>query len=420
LVDNYFSRDDLGQGEVISFEGGRVHNYQELNEPNDVGNLLFNDEPQNNHSGVHQWYRWTMDPNGLDGETYCEGQTFINPALLDESLNPCTAGWRWAISNPNPTSEFGAPNGPSVGFIERVLSGIFTRSQRCSQLVGPAFAMDASCTEGSDALIAYEVEIPAGTEFISFEWRFGNRGDGDYAAVFIDEEPIWVMLGTSAFSDEFQSSGPVPIGDLEGSHELLVVLYGVNQANAGFTIRNFETIGVESLTLGAQKDAFIHFGAPNLNEGANPKVAVQVPLRQRAVVGFDETAITDFVNDHGLSKATLSLTIADVGGIGGGGRSIDLGSSPARRLRRGQWQVRGLAAEQFGARRRAGRHLELRGGRGHRQSFAQLRKAVGRRQFRPGDRAIDRSLQRHDRGGGMGCHGRCVGRRERVVDQEER
>ena len=71
-VDNYFSDgtfDDTkfssaGVGTAIT--GLNVYNHPALKDPNDIGGKFFPKEEvfsfDNDHSGVHQWYRWTMWP----------------------------------------------------------------------------------------------------------------------------------------------------------------------------------------------------------------------------------------------------------------------------------------------------------------------------------------------------------------------
>lgn len=74
------------------------------------------------------------------------------------------------------------------------------------------------------------------------------------------------------------------------------------------------TVGGESLTLDAAKDAFIRRGGPsNLNEGGHPRLGVALSGRQRSLIGFDQAQVEAFVERHGLSAATLVLTIAEKG-----------------------------------------------------------------------------------------------------------
>ena len=73
---------------------GPIDYYPKLQHPSDVGGLIFPAEPAaSDHAGVQQWYRWTMNPNGLTGTTFCEGGTFNKPPSFSASLDPCQGGW---------------------------------------------------------------------------------------------------------------------------------------------------------------------------------------------------------------------------------------------------------------------------------------------------------------------------------------
>ena len=78
------------------------------------------------------------------------------------------------------------------------------------------------------------------------------------------------------------------------------------------------------LKAAAVKDSFMRKGNPNRNEGANPRLRVRASGKNRALVAFDTAEVDAFVNNHGLTKATLILSIAENGNNwGADGRTVD-------------------------------------------------------------------------------------------------
>jgi hypothetical protein len=76
-ADNYFSYDGAGVGDVAN---GPFYNL-ELEEPHEIDDIIFKGEGlSNNHTGVQQWYRWTMDPSYNpfpQGSSVCQGPIFV-------------------------------------------------------------------------------------------------------------------------------------------------------------------------------------------------------------------------------------------------------------------------------------------------------------------------------------------------------
>jgi hypothetical protein len=117
-VDNYYVNPLWGFTGVGDEAHGTVaipvHNYS-LDDPRAVGIQVFPTEDDglltfaNDHSGVHQWYRWTMmNPlllKGEDGELHAacsvDGATWANgiPTGLNDTLMPCHRGWYWSLAS---------------------------------------------------------------------------------------------------------------------------------------------------------------------------------------------------------------------------------------------------------------------------------------------------------------------------------
>jgi hypothetical protein len=81
------------------------------------------------------------------------------------------------------------------------------------------------------------VEIPPQATSISFEYRFPQIGEGDYASVQLDDIPIWTIAAENAVGNEFVDSGPRPISVGPGPHKLTIALYGVGEKNSEFELR---------------------------------------------------------------------------------------------------------------------------------------------------------------------------------------
>src|SRR4029079_13388023 len=125
--DNYWSSTFSGVGDAMSCLTGakaRVYNHKRprhcpgcaasfaggLAHPHLIGDRYFRDI-DNDHSGVQQWYRWTMDPNGQvissrHDTNVCNGNLFTSPLndsgspVFDGSVNPCEEGWNLSIVGP--------------------------------------------------------------------------------------------------------------------------------------------------------------------------------------------------------------------------------------------------------------------------------------------------------------------------------
>lgn len=271
FFDNYFSNEGFGVGDKS--KGTNVYNHIELINPHDLDDEVFDDEgADNNHSGVHQWYRWTMDPNGLVSST-CnlnDGELVSLPSFFDDSLNPCKLGWQWSIvsSNPLPLPKANAsqPIGsittkpvPIEGYANH---GCITKlapsgiTIQCKELPSSSWIKYAGSlqvleapTEDSSLYSVVDVIIPDDAGYLSFEYQFLNIGDGDYAAVFLDNILVWTMAGDSyPGGGDFVESGPISISGFAGKRVLTVALYNVNEPNAQFEIRNISTLVYEEET----------------------------------------------------------------------------------------------------------------------------------------------------------------------------
>jgi hypothetical protein len=209
-IDNYYSLDSAGVGDVAT---GPVYDHPALVDSNRLDDPIFGDEGfDNSHTGVQQWYRWTISPTNPfpQGQTVCSGATFTRPPSgIGEALNPCQKGWYWSLlSKP---SAFPANNGSPVSRTTAVLLRLFDPREFGCAVTSTSTSNKIDCKEASSPFSIATVEIPEDAKFLSFNYTFANTGDGDYAVVFIDGAPIWKLAGSSAFIGASMDSGAIPI-----------------------------------------------------------------------------------------------------------------------------------------------------------------------------------------------------------------
>lgn len=253
-MDNYYSEDTKAHGNNTD---GPIYDHQRLVNPQDVGDFFTDESGSIAHTGVHQWYRWTIFPQNpyessfQSQNTVCNGTEFApgkKPWGFDSSLNPCAAGWAYSlfgsrrntfppVGNPITVTALALPLGEARSF------GCTTEASSTGTII--------RCEEQSSPFIVFEVDIPSTADYVSFEYNFVDVGDGDYVAVYLDDTPIWILAGSSVVqSGVFFDSGPIPLSGFTGNRRLTIALYGVNDPNALFEIRNFRVFNAPSFTEG--------------------------------------------------------------------------------------------------------------------------------------------------------------------------
>ena len=291
-VDNYFSAEPAidskataGVGSTIN--GKSFYNHYKLQDPHTIDDLFLEDEGiANDHSGVHQWYRWSIKPNeeeNFEGASVCNSGEWNKKPLVsifnsskrcdsavgactnlgdkNPSLNPCNTGWRYSIIDSSvtfpggngkevdKTSSFGIEpsNVTEYGCAAGGISGSYICREDNQALAPQAAAAEFAAmdsTEPEDApdrfYIELDVNVPEFVRYISFDYTFTNEGDGDYVYLFAEGESIWLMSGNDAQQGEIQSSGQIPLRMTAGANKLVVALYGVGEKNAEFEIKNLK------------------------------------------------------------------------------------------------------------------------------------------------------------------------------------
>jgi hypothetical protein len=241
---------------------GPIDDHPELRHPSDVGALIFPAEPPaSDHAGVQQWYRWTMNPNGLTGTVFCQGGTFNKPRSFSASLDPCRKGWQGSLFGPR--SDDSPDPEPSVDVISTQLGLENPRSAGCEFVNG-----EITCPEiASSSSISFDVDIPAGASFIEFDYAFSGADEGDYGAVFLDvpaavsertgssvlqesaarntgPSPIAVLSSPSLpRGDNFQSSGLIPLSNSQAGRRTTMTMsnYPGRQPGSIFRLQRFRT-----------------------------------------------------------------------------------------------------------------------------------------------------------------------------------
>ncbi|MEW5977851.1 MAG: hypothetical protein AB1898_18815, partial [Acidobacteriota bacterium] len=265
-IDNYYAISFFSQGDEITKIP--VYRQQYLVDPKDLGDSLFGDESgwtgvDNNHSGVQQWYRWTInpveqfpDPRNI---SECPGVLgFLKRQSLSDTLNPCRTGWDLSILRQPAPSSSASSSGTRLSRIRVMLSGpqsfgctydaqasaptVICQQQSASGLAGAE--VGARVTDSGSPFLEAQVEIPVDAEFLSFKYRFNNSGDGDFAAILLDDQPVWKLLGSGVTPGLLQDSGAIPISGFRGRRKLTVALYGVGQPDFGFQIMAINTSAV--------------------------------------------------------------------------------------------------------------------------------------------------------------------------------
>ncbi len=277
MVDNYFSAKkgifdtkaaSFGVGTAIN--GKSFYNHPEQEDPGLIGALFLPEEgTANDHSGVHQWYRWTIKPKkeeNFNGDSVCNSDQWnglpysgiVKLGTVRASLNPCNAGWHHSIIGgttcpiPNgdeadKTSSFGIEpsNVTNYGCLAGGMEGSYICKEDNQALAPQAAAAEFAemdSTESEDApdrfYIELDVNVPEFVRYLSFDYTFTNVGDGDYVYLFAEGESIWLMSGNDTQQGAAQSSGQIPLRMTAGANKLVVALYGVGEKNAEFEIKN--------------------------------------------------------------------------------------------------------------------------------------------------------------------------------------
>lgn len=342
LLDNYYSFSGLGGVGDIASTGDtktKILN-QELTSPNDVDTELNIEEGiQNDHSGVHQWYRWTMNPNNFPTKMkdYCDGFKFDKPFFMARDLSPCETGWKSSINKNNIIGVLSDNDGGTINSFSTVAEMNAYVGSDC-ELTENVFTCQAKTISGRlaknsaakniiDAPFGTSViNIPVGTTNITFDYQFNDMEDNDYATVLIGNQEIWKILGSSVLNEsQYYQSGFLPLNIGSGDHLLTISLNDINNQNAEMKIKNIvfhsnisssdNITGVSDDGVGDNVDNNIEFLVPNVSgnglgdgNGDNSQDALQNNVASLQIsdssnfVTLDSTLTTDVLNSSVLTN----------------------------------------------------------------------------------------------------------------------
>jgi uncharacterized delta-60 repeat protein len=266
-VDNYYSHDgaDRGLGDRAT---GPVYN-KRLIAPDELDEKVLNDEGQrSNHVGVHQWYRWTINPTfPFPSENSVCGQEFPPVQGLDESLNPCDQGWAWSLGaqiglfpeydlcTDDPATElpFDLDNFQGSG-CEMTGSGASLRIECEGE---PGIATVAAADDDVFTLLGSGVGIvhlPEDASYLQFSYDFGSDGSlkGSVTVRLDGVEICIITVGRGR-------TPPLPLGGKTGDHQLSFQYYGSNPFQRSGSFFDFVVIstpvcGDECVGLGEECD----------------------------------------------------------------------------------------------------------------------------------------------------------------------
>ena len=253
-LDNYWSPTGWGVGAPTQgLAGATIYNHRRpqpegptscpgcpadydagLIDPGDLGDLFFSHEGDNDHSGVTQWYRWSMDPGSLQAGTCTQTSpvTWSRPGAQSElhgSLNPCANGWAWSLFSQHPVPFPASPESDVPAILEAAVESHQSSGDESEQGPG-SIALDL--TTVNDRATS-SILVPLGTRAFKFKLEALNSTASDFIAVLLDSTLIWSGQATVLTNGMAVPIGPVGIGELTGSRELRVQVVG----NGGTQVR---------------------------------------------------------------------------------------------------------------------------------------------------------------------------------------
>ncbi|MCI5117896.1 MAG: hypothetical protein D3913_08045 [Candidatus Electrothrix sp. LOE1_4_5] len=285
LVENYFAEEKLNDTGLVTagvgtpITGGNVYNHETktgegLHDPNDMGNTLFTAEGlfNNDHSGVQQWYRWTMWPSQKDGlfdhDFVCTNRRWVAIGAGDspdhESLDPCESGFAFSILQNNPQPFPKDRNGESLRERKVTTAAVIEGSTSekdctidpqsgatsCSGASQPspqslkmeesaASLFSAETIDTAASYAAMEINVSHDSDRISFEYQFNNNVENEYVHLLLDGRIVWSLDETAAENGEWEQTGKIPVVLKRGMHHLMLV-YNQQTDTSSFAMRELQ------------------------------------------------------------------------------------------------------------------------------------------------------------------------------------
>ncbi len=206
-VDNYWSTTGFSVGDRTScVPGARTYNHEPLLHPGGLADSYFNAESGLDHSGVHQWYRWTMDADRIaqvgGDPAVCLGAAPPVSGNLDASLDPCVAGWNYSIvrgrlvPNSSGCEPIAVTNSPLSGWCASA-GGVSTP---CQNLANPALG-DAELEGSGEKASQITVNVPAYARALTFDMTVSRPSSSTAAVVLLDTYPLLAGLSRAVHAE---------------------------------------------------------------------------------------------------------------------------------------------------------------------------------------------------------------------------
>ncbi len=242
-LDNYWSTTGTGVGDVTKcLSGAKVYNHRRpkgLLDPSSIGDRYFRDERiagfSIDHSGVHQWYRWTIDPNAIaatrNDAQVCSGTTFTSPTLLGDpvinsSLSPCEAGWNASLVGPSPDSFPTDTSCDPAAISEEPVSACLGVGTACQASVDRALPLSTDTSTSQERISEQAIDLPVYARNLLFNLEVANAGATSSAVVLLDDVLLWSGSLASFPANRSVQIGPLPVYGLTGHRELALRVLG--------------------------------------------------------------------------------------------------------------------------------------------------------------------------------------------------
>jgi len=336
-LDNYYAQPSdtswSGVGGPAS-AGDRliVHN-GDLIKPGRVGNKTFSQGVTgDDHSGVNQWYRWTVHPVDSPfpsgGESVCSGGKYTGD--LDQSLSPCNTGWRYSLALG--TQKLFWP-GTKFDILKTTTSNLAlgsVKSSSCSQASGAALSLgncstsiasksperSATIDSSTDPFISLDVTVPANSGFLAFLFQVRNINAGDTIVAMLDQTPVWHMASSAVDESQWLGSGAIPVESFSGSRRLTFALFS-GGSSLQLDVKDITFTSVDTATAVTPATASIPAagGSGSLTVTANPTVnwsassnASWLTINPAAGTGNGSVGYTAAANNSGVARSA-SITV---------------------------------------------------------------------------------------------------------------
>lgn len=179
-----------------------------------------------NHTDVHQQYA-----NTIVAGAACGGEGGFGCSIISGNFasRPAASFWDPLLSNATQSSNLININSATWSVIN------------CN-IGGSGFA---SCQEGSPAYLwSDSFNIASNDKFLSFDFEWFDKGDGDWLTLHFDDILLYSFSGQSFPGSGKINSGLIPISHLSGrTGQMLFTLNSVGLPNADLSIGNIKTYG---------------------------------------------------------------------------------------------------------------------------------------------------------------------------------